>query len=90
MTVLKLIQQPEIDQHREALCQWLRDNGINPDNVADQWISIELVDGQQVIRYREYKTTANGQRLIDPDDDRQGWTELRTAPMAVDLDNLTS
>lgn len=86
MTVLRIIRQAEVAQHREALCRWLQANGLEPDRVVDRWFSIELVDGQRVIRYRQYKVTADGHWLVDPDDENRGWSEERTAALVVELD----
>lgn len=85
MTVLRLIRRPEIEQHREVLNRWLKDNGIDPDAVLDNWISTEIVDHQRVIRYQAYKLTVDGKRLIDPDDPTRAWTEELTAPLYVQL-----
>jgi hypothetical protein len=86
MTVLRLIRKPEIEQHRTALCQWLTDNGVDPNGVDDRWVSIEHeADGQTVIRYPAFKVDTQGRRHIDPDDCNQAWTEERTTPMTVEL-----
>ncbi|MFF7576866.1 hypothetical protein ACFZBE_18050 [Streptomyces sp. NPDC008061] len=86
MTVLRLIQGDELSEHREALCEWLKANDIDPMSVRDRWISIELVAGSRVIRYRAFKVTTDGRRLVDPDDPTEVWSELMSRPLKVDRD----
>jgi hypothetical protein len=83
--VLRLIREAEIEANREALCDWLHTNDVDPKHVVDHWLSIERHDDQTVIRYRQYKTTEDGSRLVDPDHDDQAWSEERTAPLRVEL-----
>jgi hypothetical protein len=86
VTVLRLIRRPEIEQHRTVLCQWLTDNGVDPNQVDDRWLSIEHeADGQTVIRYPAFRLTADRRRIVDPDDCNRAWTEERTTPMTVEL-----
>ncbi|MFG2826100.1 hypothetical protein ACGFWI_01235 [Streptomyces sp. NPDC048434] len=84
-TVLALYRHDDLTEHREALCPWLKANGIDPDTVAMDWISVEEDAGQRVIRYRTFKVTPDGRRLDDPDDARQGWRVERTTPLQTGL-----
>jgi hypothetical protein len=84
--VLRLIREAEIEQHREALCDWLHANNVDPKHVVDHWLSIERDDDQTVIRYQQYKTTEDGSRLVDPDHDGQARSEERTVLLAVELE----
>lgn len=52
---------------REALCQWLTANGINPSDVpidADLTITTEP-DGTRLIRYEAFVLDADGHRIVD-------------------------
>ncbi|MER7155433.1 hypothetical protein [Streptomyces lydicus] len=84
-TVLALYRPDDIAEYREALCEWIKVNGLDPKAVSDRWISVEEHDGRRVIRYRAFKHTPDGRRLVDPDDPDQAWTEERTAPLLTDL-----
>lgn len=84
-TVLALYRSDDIAEHREALCEWIKTNAIDPKGVSDRWISVEEHDGRRVIRYRAMKRTPDGRLLIDPDDPDRAWTEERTAPLLTDL-----
>lgn len=85
-TVVTLLDRSTIDRHREVITRWLRGNGVDVDQAADRWVSIELANGQRVIRYRQYRVSPDGHRLVDPDDATQGWTEERVVPLTVELD----
>lgn len=85
MSVLRLITRAEIERHREALCEWLSANGVDPDQVVDRWLSIELADDERLIRFRVYRVTAGGRRLMDPDDQSRAWAEERTVPLVIEL-----
>ncbi|MGA5635067.1 hypothetical protein [Streptomyces lydicamycinicus] len=84
-TVLALYRSTDIAEHREALCEWIKVNGIDPKVVSDRWISVEEQGGRRVIRYRALKHTPDGRRLVDPDDPDQAWAEERTAPLLTGL-----
>ncbi|MFD8516505.1 hypothetical protein ACFV27_36870 [Streptomyces antimycoticus] len=70
---------------REALCQWLTANGINPNDVpidADLTITTET-DGTRLIRYEAFVTDSDGRKLID--ERGQGAAiEKRTARLDVE------
>jgi hypothetical protein len=84
--VLHLLREPEIHANRKAISDWFEANGVDHEQVLDRWISIERDDDQHtVIRYRQYKTTTEGRRLVDPDHDDQAWSEERTIPLTVPL-----
>jgi hypothetical protein len=83
--VLRLIREAEIEANRQALCDWLNANSVDPKHVVDHWLSIERDDDQTVIRYQQYRTTEDGSRLVDPDDDSQAWSEELAVPLVVEL-----
>lgn len=86
--VLALYRADDLYEHREALCEWLKANDVDPHTVAMRWISVEGDGGQRSIRYRTFRTTATGSRLMDPDDPAQAWTEERVAPLRTDLPKI--
>lgn len=89
MTVLTLLRADDIAANREALCDWLRANYIDPVTAADRWISVEETDsGATVIRYQRYKINTSGRRLLDPDDDARPWVEELTILQVVALPAL--
>lgn len=89
-TVIRLISIDDARRHRAVLCDWIRDNGVDPAIVSgDSWISIEQ-DGTAptVIRYTAFKTTPDGRKIVDPDAPDAAWTEQRTTPLLVSLPPL--
>lgn len=85
-TVLRLIRLDEAGDHRTQLCDWLQANSLDPKLISDQWISIEQADsGAGVIRYRQYKVTPAGHRIVDPGDHTKAWAEERTTLLMVQL-----
>lgn len=83
-SVLALYRSDDLAEHREALCEWIKANGIQPASVAMRWLSVEEQDCQRVIRYQAFKRTPTGEVLMDPDEPHEAWTEERTAPLLVD------
>lgn len=84
--VLRVFDRKAMAQHRKVLAAWLTANGIDPMTVSDQWLSIEQLGEQRLIRYTAYRTTPEGGRLIDPRDRNSGWTVERVSPLVVDLE----
>jgi hypothetical protein len=71
---------------REAVADWLRVNGIDPDDVLIEGpISIELetIGGDRCIRYAALLRNEQGYRYHDPATD-QAAREERTARLKVD------
>ncbi len=87
--MLALYRTDDLHEHREALCEWLKANDVAPHTVALGWISVEDDGGQRSIRYRAFRTTSTGSRLVDPDDSHQAWTEERIAPLRTDLPKIS-
>lgn len=70
------------DEQRHELKQWLRSNGINPDDVPiHEPITIETADGQEHIHYVVYLRDETGHRYVDPDDPDQAAQEKRAMPL---------
>ncbi|MDX3747464.1 hypothetical protein [Streptomyces sp. AK08-02] len=84
--VLRLFGREALAEQREALAAWLKANGIDPDAVAADWLSIERAADQRLIRYEAFRLTKDGRRLRDPRDGDRAWTVERVAPLVVDLD----
>ncbi|WP_055527189.1 hypothetical protein [Streptomyces graminilatus] len=84
--VLRLFGREAVAAHRETLAAWLKANDIDPDLVADDWLSVEESAGLRLIRYAAYRLTKDGRRLRDPRDGDRAWTIERVSPLAVDLD----
>lgn len=84
--VVRVIGRRAVAQHRSVLAAWLKANGIDSDNVADQWLSIEQAGDLRLIRYEAYRLTEDGRRLLDPRDSEQAWAVERVSPMVVELD----
>ncbi|MFD8384312.1 hypothetical protein ACFV2X_38320 [Streptomyces sp. NPDC059679] len=67
-----------------ALQDWLRANGIEPENVdRTEPITIEQRDGQPVIRCTVFLLTADGHKYRDPVTDGAA-REERTVPLLVE------
>ncbi|MDQ0933791.1 hypothetical protein [Streptomyces turgidiscabies] len=84
--VLRVFDRNAVAAHRETLAAWLKTNDIDPDQVADDWLSVEQSDGLRLIRYAAYRLTEDGRRLLDPRDGNRAWTVERVSPLVVDLD----
>lgn len=82
--VLRLITEPEIDLNRQPLIDWLTASGVNVKDVVGRWLSVELEDGRRLVRYRAYRTTVDGRRLLDPESPERAWTEERTTLITSD------
>lgn len=86
MTVIRLLLREELDANREAICEWLTANHIDPRHVDPAWISIEIYAGQTLIRWKGIKRTLDGRALVDPDNPNQHWTEPLQNQLIVELD----
>jgi hypothetical protein len=84
--VVRVFDREALRQHRDALGPWLKVNGIDPEMVADEWLSIEEASGQRFIRYPAFRLTQDGRRLIDPRLPDRAWTVERVSPLIIDLD----
>lgn len=89
-TVLALYRPDDLAEHREALCEWLTGNGLDPVTVAMRWVSVEDDAGQRLIRYLAFRMTPDGRGLADPDEPNRVWTEERTAPLLTGLPDVAS
>lgn len=74
-----------MSDHREILCDWLRANGINPDEVPlDADLTIEAdATGQRWIRCETYCTTNDGQRFMNAEG-TDAARELVLAPLKTE------
>jgi hypothetical protein len=74
-----------MSDHREILCDWLRANGINPDEVPlDADLTIEAdATGQRWIRCETYCTTNDGQRFVNAEG-TDAARELVLAPLKTE------
>lgn len=73
------------EDRREALCAWLRANGINPNEVplhSDRYLE-PGPDGIQHIVYEAFHLTADGRRHLD-ERGKNAAVERRTSPLLVD------
>ena len=62
-TVIWRVGPPIPAEHVEALSDWVRDHGVEPEDVpAESGITVERVDGTEVIRHRLF--VRDGGRLI--------------------------
>ncbi|MET8982127.1 hypothetical protein ABZX85_41745 [Streptomyces sp. NPDC004539] len=84
--VLRVFERETVEENFRVLAAWVEANGIDPETVAADWLTIELHGEQRLIRYRAYRTTADGRRLRDPGDRSRAWTIERVAPLLVDLE----
>lgn len=83
------ITAEDIDQHREALCEWAKANGIEPENVAaSPGLTVERVGRRTVIVYHEFQRDARGWLQLDPDTPDKAWTVKRSTPLRVPLPDL--
>jgi hypothetical protein len=91
VTVLRLLHTADIAAHRTAVCDWAKANGLDPQLLSDDWISIEEADsGAVMIRYKRFKVDPQGRRVIDPDDRSRPWTEELTIFQVVALPALAA
>lgn len=92
MTSSQLVYEPGMWPHlvetgqREGLCEWLRANGIAPDDVPiSAEISIEpfTLGGDRAIRYTAYLRNAEGHKYHD-EDIGDAAQEERITPLVTD------
>jgi hypothetical protein len=70
------------EEERQALCEWLTANGIDPNTVPlyDSGLRITEQDGQRIICYTEYVLTDTGRKQTNPDDSRKVWMRPASVP----------
>lgn len=69
----------------DALCEWVRANGLTPDDVsADDNITVEDTPDGRIIRCRVFVHADSGAKRVDPVRSGEALTEERTVPLVAE------
>lgn len=76
---IRMIEPPELGEHRDELASWLTANGVDPKDVtADRPVVIEQHDnGLYDVWYFVFVRTLKGERQVDPHVRGRAWAEQR-------------
>jgi len=80
-SVIHVITEQDIDQHRPALIAWAEANGLDPTRIDPHGLTVEHDGNSKVIVYYEHQVDANGNKLVDPDRPNQVLKAHRTRPL---------
>ncbi|MCX4886054.1 hypothetical protein [Streptomyces sp. NBC_00847] len=83
--IVRVVTPDQITAHNDTLQAWVKANGIEPRRVAVKPITIEQDGEQQLIRYHQLRTMADGRHVRDPHNADEVWTVERTAPLTTPL-----
>lgn len=75
---------PRYSDRLQPICDWLSNHGIAPNEVAEQPVTVETIDGQRIIRYTVYLRNKTGHRYVDPKSKHQAAREERTTPLVTE------
>ncbi|WNI16921.1 hypothetical protein [Actinacidiphila sp. ITFR-21] len=67
MTVIHVVTEQDVIEHRPALIAWAKANGLEPRLIDQCGLTIEQVGDRQMIVYTEHQVGAHGAKIIDPD-----------------------
>ncbi|MET7648360.1 hypothetical protein ABZS83_33010 [Streptomyces sp. NPDC005426] len=86
--VLTTITAADIEEHREALCQWAEANKLDPKDVAaGPGLTVERTGRRTSIVYQEIQRGADGRALVDPSTPDEVWTVRKATPLISPLDD---